>query len=103
MASQISAARLHTYECFWLAVRPDVGNVIQGSGGCRKVGWSREGKGNMSKMTEKDRRRRDAKRNIGEELLRAVREMKAGKAARVHRMAAVRRGESPSDDRRPQA
>jgi hypothetical protein len=26
----------------------------------------------MSKMTEKDLRRRDAKRNIGEELLRAV-------------------------------
>jgi putative transcriptional regulator len=40
----------------------------------------------MSKMTEKDLRRRDAKRNIGEELLRAVQEMKAGKAARVHRI-----------------
>ena len=31
--------------CFWLAVRPDAGDVIQGSGGCRKVRWSREGKG----------------------------------------------------------
>lgn len=40
----------------------------------------------MSKMTEKDLRRRDAKRNIGEELLRAVQEMKAGKAAQVHRI-----------------
>lgn len=30
--------------CFWLAVRPDAGDVIQGSGGCRKVRWSREGK-----------------------------------------------------------
>jgi putative transcriptional regulator len=37
----------------------------------------------MSKMTERDLRRRDAKRNIGEELLRAVQEMKTGKAARV--------------------
>ena len=40
----------------------------------------------MSKMTEKDLRRRDAKRNIGEELLRAVQEMKAGKTGRVHRI-----------------
>ena len=31
--------------CFWLAVRPDAGDVIQGSGGCHKVRWSREGKG----------------------------------------------------------
>jgi len=23
--------------CFWLAVRPDAGDVVQGSGGCRKV------------------------------------------------------------------
>ena len=37
----------------------------------------------MSKMTERDLRRRDAKRNIGEELPRAVQEMKTGKAARV--------------------
>lgn len=37
-------------------------------------------------MTEKDLRRRDAKRNIGEGLLRAVQEMKAGKAARVDRI-----------------
>jgi len=34
--------------CFWLAVRPDAGDVIQGSGGCRKVRWSREGKGKRS-------------------------------------------------------
>jgi hypothetical protein len=40
----------------------------------------------MSKMNEKDLRRRDAKRNIGEELLHAVLEMKAGKAARMHRI-----------------
>ncbi len=40
----------------------------------------------MAKMTEKDLRRRDAKRNIGEELLRAVQEMKSGKAERLHRI-----------------
>ncbi len=34
--------------CCWLAVRPDAGDVIQGSGGCRKVRWSREGKGKRS-------------------------------------------------------
>jgi len=38
----------------------------------------------MSEMTARDLRRRDAKRNIGAQLLRAVQEMKAGKAARVH-------------------
>lgn len=38
----------------------------------------------MVKMTEKQLRKRDTKRNMGEELLQAVREMKAGKAARVH-------------------
>jgi putative transcriptional regulator len=40
----------------------------------------------MSKKTEEDLRRRDAKPNIGEELLRAVQEMKAGKATGVHRI-----------------
>jgi hypothetical protein len=38
----------------------------------------------MVKMTEKQLRKRDTKRNLGEELLQAVREMKAGKAVRVH-------------------
>jgi putative transcriptional regulator len=37
-------------------------------------------------MIDKDLRRRDAKRNIGDELFCAVQEMKAGKAARVHRI-----------------
>jgi putative transcriptional regulator len=40
----------------------------------------------MAKMTEKQLAARDAKRNIGAELLQAVREMKAGKAARAHRV-----------------
>jgi hypothetical protein len=31
--------------CAWLAVRPDVGDVIKGTGGCRKVRWSRKGTG----------------------------------------------------------
>jgi hypothetical protein len=28
--------------CFWLALRPEAGDVIRGSDGCRKVRWSRE-------------------------------------------------------------
>lgn len=31
--------------CAWLAAEPEVGNVIPGSGGCRKVRWSRRGAG----------------------------------------------------------
>jgi putative transcriptional regulator len=41
----------------------------------------------MAKMTEKDLLKRDAKRNIGNELLQAVQEMKAGKVGHVHRVA----------------
>ncbi|MEW5251550.1 transcriptional regulator [Microbulbifer discodermiae] len=44
------ANRLWTEEergafCAWLAERPEVGDVIPGSGGCRKVRWSRQGAG----------------------------------------------------------
>ena len=38
----------------------------------------------MAKMTRKELIARDRQRNIGEELLQAVREMKAGRAAREH-------------------
>lgn len=31
--------------CAWLAVNPDAGAVIPGSGGCRKIRWSRAGMG----------------------------------------------------------
>jgi hypothetical protein len=31
--------------CAFLAVRPDAGDLIPGSGGCRKVRWSRAGMG----------------------------------------------------------
>lgn len=31
--------------CAWLAENPDAGDVIPGSGGCRKVRWARAGKG----------------------------------------------------------
>jgi hypothetical protein len=31
--------------CAWLAVHPEAGEVIRGSGGCRKVRWSAEGRG----------------------------------------------------------
>ena len=40
----------------------------------------------MGKMTERAVRARDAKRNLGAELLASVREMKAGKIGRVHRV-----------------
>ena len=40
----------------------------------------------MAKMTERAQRARDAKRNLGAELLASVREMKAGKAGHVHRV-----------------
>lgn len=39
---------VETPTCFWLAVRPDAGDVIRGSGGCRKVRWSRGGQGKSS-------------------------------------------------------
>jgi hypothetical protein len=31
--------------CAWLALNPDAGDVIKGSGGCRKVRWSLAGRG----------------------------------------------------------
>lgn len=31
--------------CAWLAAHPDAGDVIPGSGGCRKVRWSISGQG----------------------------------------------------------
>ena len=31
--------------CAWLAANPEVGDVIPGSGGCRKVRWSISGSG----------------------------------------------------------
>ncbi len=40
----------------------------------------------MAKMSERELRARDAKRDIGAELLASVREMKAGKAGHVHQV-----------------
>lgn len=31
--------------CAWIATNPEMGDVIPGSGGCRKVRWSRAGSG----------------------------------------------------------
>ncbi len=31
--------------CAWIATNPEAGDVIPGSGGCRKVRWSRTGSG----------------------------------------------------------
>ena len=35
----------HGEFCIWIAAHPAAGSVIPGSGGCRKVRWSREGMG----------------------------------------------------------
>ena len=35
---------LHEF-CVFMAVRPDAGDLVPGSGGCRKVRWSRAGMG----------------------------------------------------------
>lgn len=40
----------------------------------------------MARMSEKELIVRDRRRDIGSELLKAIREMKVGKAARVHRI-----------------
>lgn len=34
--------------CAWLAANPEAGEVIAGSGGCRKVRWRRSGTGKSS-------------------------------------------------------
>ena len=34
--------------CAWISANPETGDVIPGSGGCRKVRWSRSGMGKRS-------------------------------------------------------
>jgi putative transcriptional regulator len=46
----------------------------------------KSGRRSMAKMGEKAVLERDAKRNVGVNLLRAVRDMKAGRAGHVHRV-----------------
>ena len=41
----------------------------------------------MAKLTSKQLQKRDATRNIGDELLKAVHDMKRGRAARTHKVA----------------
>ncbi len=41
----------------------------------------------MAKLTEKQLRERDAKRDIGAELLRSAKQMKSGRAGRLHKVA----------------
>ncbi|HEX4974979.1 MAG TPA: transcriptional regulator [Pseudomonadales bacterium] len=46
----VDAKKLWTEEergafCAWLAANPEAGDVIAGSGGCRKVRWARAGRG----------------------------------------------------------
>jgi hypothetical protein len=44
-AKKLWAEEEHGAFCAWLAVNPEAGDVIPGSGGCRKVRWSRPGMG----------------------------------------------------------
>jgi putative transcriptional regulator len=110
----------------FLATNPDTGAVVRGSGGVRKVRWSRRGTGKSAgvrvhispgqrpeksgcflfmprvpltafpaifskpskrrwnmPLDEKKLLERDAKRNVGEELLQAVRDIKAGRVGRI--------------------
>lgn len=39
------------------------------------------------RMTEKELQKRDAKRDLGAELLKSVRQMKAGRAGKIHKVA----------------
>ena len=73
--------------CAWIAANPDAGEVIPGSGGCRKVRWSRAGAGKRSgvRIIYFTRRRdgeiwllviyaKSVRENIPPHLLRAIRE-----------------------------
>ena len=44
-ADEIWSAEERGTFCAWLAANPEAGDVIPGSGGCRKVRWSRAGSG----------------------------------------------------------
>jgi hypothetical protein len=44
-SSAIWTEEEHGEFCAWLAAHPDAGDVVPGSGGCRKVRWSRAGSG----------------------------------------------------------
>lgn len=36
--------------CAWLASNPEAGSVVPGSGGCRKVRWTRSGSGKRGRV-----------------------------------------------------
>ena len=44
-ARKIWSEEDHGAFCTWLAQNPQAGDVIPGTGGCRKVRWSRTGSG----------------------------------------------------------
>jgi len=113
----------------WIAEHYDAGDVVRGSGGCRKVRWARKGAGksggvrvilqhaqrwhdlaavdlckkrtreytspyieggeggDIMPMTDKELQKRDAKRDLGTELLESVRQMKAGRSGKIHKVA----------------
>jgi hypothetical protein len=44
-ADEIWSAEERGAFCAWLAANPEAGDVIPGSGGCRKVRWGKQGTG----------------------------------------------------------
>ena len=48
MADKLWSEDERTDFLLWLAANPETGDVIPGSGGCRKVRWSRSGAGKRS-------------------------------------------------------
>ena len=74
--------------CAWLAENPEIGDVIPGSGGCRKVRWARAGSGKrggvrviyFTKMTDGEIwllviYSKTVKQNIPAHILKAIREV----------------------------
>lgn len=81
--------------CAWLALNPEAGDVIPGSGGCRKVRWGMTGRGKRSgvrviyfnrvdqgKIWLMTMYAKNVRENIDARILARIREMLDGKAAR---------------------
>lgn len=71
----------------WIAANPMAGDIIPGSGGCRKVRWSRGGQ-ELKMPADVEAFKRD--------LLESVRQMRRGKSARVTRVKVPQAAEARS-------